>query len=101
MPNLSKVLTTLSAVDANCGISSSITVGSTTYACDKSVFMELTLARKIKGYLFSVIITGAMSPRPNIGDKITWGSRTMVVSEVDEADTETRLHLSKYYGDDA
>lgn len=100
MPNLSKIINTLNAVDAKCGISSSITIGSKTYACDKTVFQELTLAKKIKGYLFSVIITGLLSPRPNLKDKVTFGGQTMIISEIGEADTETQLHLSRYYGDE-
>jgi hypothetical protein len=101
MPELSNLLKTFDAIDFHCGMSGTVTFGSKSYPCDKTVFIEKTFFRKIKGYLFSLIITGSMNPRPAIGDKVTWDNKTLIVKEIDEADTETRLHLGKSISDES
>lgn len=95
MPNLDAILATLDAVDTHCGISSAVSLGGTTYQADRTVFAEKLLPKRIKGYVFSLVISGTVSPRPKIGDKLTWGGFNLVIREIDEADTETRIHCGK------
>lgn len=101
MPNAIDIIRTLNAVDANCGMSSTITFGDDTYTCEKTVWAEKLFPRKIKDYVFSVLITGTMTTRPAIGDKITFEGRQLIVRGIDEAVTETRLHLGKSYDENA
>lgn len=92
---MSAILATLDAVDACCGLSSPVLIGGTTYQADRTVFAEKLLPKRIKGYVFSLVISGTVVPRPSIGDKLTWSGYNLVVREIDEADTETRIHCGK------
>ena len=95
MPDFTAMMKTFAAVDDRCGMTGAFTWNNATHQAERTATEEKAGMDGFTDYVFTLLVTGIMNPMPKPGDPIYWGGRKWKALRVDDAETETRLHLGK------